>query len=272
MTLTDVQELSQGQFDFDAFSRQNGETYWLASELMPLLGYSGMQSFRKVINKATIVMGNLDIDIAANISQVRNEDSSVDYRLSRFACYLCAMNADVRKKEVSQIQAYFIAYTEAFTRWVEHEQAIERVYVRGEISEHERQIAGVAKQHGVETYAFFQNAGYRGLYNMSLSRLKDLKGIPDKRSPLDYMGTTELAANLFRITQTEERIKNQNIKGQAALERTAESVGKDVRALMVKNGGTPPEDLPTVEDIKAVKKSIKQTHRKMLKGPAKGKN
>lgn len=269
MILSDVKDLSLPQFDFDSFSRQNGETYWLASELMPLLGYASMLNFRKVINKATIVMNNLDIDISANIAQIRNEDSSTDYKLSRFACYLCAMNADVRKKEVSQIQAYFVAYTEAFSKWIEHEQAIERVYIRGEISEHERQIAGVVKQHGVETYAFFQNAGYRGLYNMSLARLKDLKGIPDKRSPLDYMDTTELAANLFRITQTEERIKNQNINGQTALEKAAETVGKDVRNLMIKNGGTAPEEMPVVEDIKTLKKSIRQTHRKMLKGPAK---
>lgn len=269
MTLADIKDISLGAFDFDAFSKQNGDTYWLASELMQLLGYASMSSFRKVINKAIIVMGNLDIDISANVSQVTNEDSSIDYKLSRFACYLCAMNADVRKKEVSQIQAYFVAYTEAFSKWIEHEKAIERVYVRGEITEHERQISGVAKQHGVEAYALFQNAGYRGLYNMSLSKLKVVKGIPEKRSPLDYMDTAELAANLFRITQTEERIKNQNLQGQAALEKAAEVVGKDVRNLMVKNGGTPPEDMPTVQDIRQVKSSLKQTHRKMLKGTRK---
>ena len=265
MTINDIKDLASQAFDFDSYSRQNGDAYWLATELMQLLGYSSLPSFRKVVNKATIVMQNLDIDIAANISQVRNEDSSIDYKLSRFACYLCAMNADVRKKEVSQIQAYFIAYTEAFTKWIEHEKAIERVYIRGEISEHERQISGVAKQAGVHNYAFFQNAGYRGLYNMTINKLRLIKDIPDKRSPLDFMDTTEQAANLLRITQTEERIKNQNLKGQSTLEKAAETVGKDVRALMLKNGGTAPEDLPVADDIRAVKKSIKQTHKKMLK-------
>ncbi len=269
MTISDIKDISLAQFDFDSFSRQNGEAYWLASELMQLLGYSTIQGFRKVINKASIVMGNLDIEVTANIMQIRNEDSTVDYKLSRFACYLCAMNADVRKKEVSQIQAYFVTYTEAFTQWIEHEQAIERVYIRGEVSEHERQIAGIAKSHGVQAYGLFQSAGYRGLYNMSLAKLKNLKGIPDKRSPLDYMNTTELAANLFRITQTEERIKNQNLKGQSSLEGAAETVGKDVRNLMLKNGGTAPENLPIATDIKEVKKNIKQAHRKMLKARAK---
>ncbi len=264
MTIDDVKEMVD--FSFDSFSRQNGETYWMASDLMQLLGYQGMQSFKQVVNRAMIVLNNLEIDINANIQQVIDNNGTADYKLSRFACYLCAMNADVRKKEVSQIQAYFIAYTEAFTKWVEHEKAIERVHIRGEISEHERSISGIAKDHGVQTYALFQNAGYRGLYNMSMGRLKTLKGIPDNRSPLDFMDSTELAANLFRITQTEERIKNQNLSGQAALEKAAETVGKDVRSLMMKNGGTRPEDIPAVEDIKKVKTAIRQTHKKMLKG------
>jgi len=265
VTIGDIKSLATVPFDFDSFSKQNGDTYWLASELIDILGYANITSFRKVINKAMIVCTNLNIDLGNNIRQVISKDGTHDYRLSRFACYLCAMNADVRKQKVSQIQAYFIAYTEAFSKWIEHENAIERVYIRGEISEHERQISGVAKQHGVEIYAYFQNAGYMGLYNMSLNKLRDLKGIPDKRTPLDFMGTTELAANLFRITQTEERIKNQDIKGQASLERTAEEVGKDVRKIMVKNGGTAPEDLPVAPDIKSVKKQLKQTHKKMLK-------
>jgi len=266
MTMEDIKDMAPSGFDFDSYSKQNGECYWLASELMQLLGYQSMQSFKKVINKAMIVLNNLDIAIDGNINQVVSADSSVDYKLSRFACYLCAMNADVRKKEVSQIQGYFIAFTEAFTQWVEHEKAIERVYVRGEISEHERSISGIAKDHGIQSYPLFQNAGYRGLYNMSMGRLKTLKCIPDNRSPLDFMDTTELAANLFRITQTEERIKNQNLSGQAALEKAAETVGKDVRSLMIKNGGTAPEDIPAVQDIKKVKTAIRQTHRKMLKG------
>jgi DNA-damage-inducible protein D len=263
MTIDELQEMVE--FSFDSFSRQNGDTYWLASELMRLLGYQSMQSFKKVINRAMIVLNNLDIDIAGNIDQMVTDDSGTDFKLSRFACYLCAMNADVRKKEVSQIQAYFVAFTQAFTEWVEHEKAIERVFIRGEISEHERSISGLAKEHGIQTYAFFQNSGYRGLYNMSINKLRTIKGIPDKRSPLDFMDTTELAANLFRITQTEERIKNKNISGQEALEIAAESVGKDVRSLMIKNGGTAPEDIPAAQDIRKVKTSIRQTHRKMLK-------
>jgi len=101
--MDNIKELAPSSFDFDSFSRQNGDDCWLASELMELLGYSSFQSFRKVINKASTVMCNLDIDIALNITQVRNDTHSIDFKLSRFACYLCAMNADVRKKEVSQI-------------------------------------------------------------------------------------------------------------------------------------------------------------------------
>lgn len=265
MTQEDIKDMAISPFDFDSFSRQNGENYWLGSELMNLLGYQSMKSFTKVVGKAMIVMNNLEIDISENITKIYDSSNSPDYRLSRFACYLCAMNADVRKKEVSQIQAYFIAYTEAFTQWVEHEKAIERVYIRSEISEHERSISGIAKKHGVETYSLFQNAGYRGLYNMNIGKLKQLKSIPNNRSPLDFMDTTELAANLFRITQTEERIKNQNITGQQQLEKAAEKVGRDVRGLMIQNGGTAPENLPTAQDIRKVKTKIRKAHRKMIK-------
>ncbi len=188
-----------------------------------------------------------------------------DYRLSKFACYLVAMNGDVKKKEVAKAQAYFITVTEAFKRCVHEAQQVERIAIRGEVSEREKSLSGVAGNAGLENYAFFQNKGYLGLYNMPINQLKEHKGIPDGRSPLDFMGREELAANLFRITQTEAKIRNEGIKGQKKLEDAAFSVGQQVRWSMEEISGTRPENLPPASDIKSVKADIKSTQKEFLK-------
>ncbi|HQZ60673.1 MAG TPA: damage-inducible protein D, partial [Acinetobacter sp.] len=140
---------------------------------------------------------------------------------------------------------------------------VERVLIREEVSEREKSLSGVAKQHGVTNYAFFQNAGYRGMYNMNLAQLRQLKGINSKRSPLDFMGKDELAANLFRITQTELKVKQDGRRGQGYLESLAEQVGKQVRQAMLDISGTRPESLPPAEDVNTVKKGLKETHKKL---------
>jgi DNA-damage-inducible protein D len=111
----------------------------------------------------------------------------------------------------------------------------------------------------------FQNSGYRGLYNMNLREIRRHKGVPDGRSPLDFMGKTELAANLFRVTQTEEKIRGEGIRGQPALEHTAEDVGRRVRRTMIEISGKRPENLPPAEDIKQVHKKLKSSHREIKK-------
>lgn len=112
-------------------------------------------------------------------------------------------------------------------------------------------------------YAFFQSAGYRGLYNMDMGRLRNLKGVPKDRSPLDFMGKTELAANLFRVTQTEEKIRNENIRGQAPLEQAAETVGRKVRKTMIEISGSRPEALAPAQDIRKVHKDLQSSHREI---------
>jgi DNA-damage-inducible protein D len=175
------------------------------------------------------------------------------------------MNGDVKKKEVAMAQAYFITATEAFKRYVQEAQQVERIAIRGEVSEREKSLNAVANQAGVENYAFFQHKGYVGLYNMSLKQLKERKDIPDGRSPLDFMGKEELAANLFRITQTEAKIRNEGIKGQIPLEDAAFSVGRHVRNTMEQISGTRPENLPVAADINTVKSAIKSTQKEFLK-------
>ncbi|HPA20736.1 MAG TPA: damage-inducible protein D [Verrucomicrobiae bacterium] len=251
---------------FEDMGESNGFRFWWASDLARLLGYSSTDAFRPAVNKAMAVCAQLNIDISENILQVRRDVDGHevrDFKLSRFACYLSAMNGDPKKAEVARAQAYFAAFAGAVQQYVERTEAIDRVHIRGELSDRERTLSGVAKTHGVTNYAFFQNAGYRGLYNMDLRRLRLLKGVADGRSLLDFMGREELAANLFRITQTEAKIRKETITGQRPLEAAAESVGREVRRTIQKVGGTVPEQLAAEKDIRDVQKNIKDTHRQL---------
>lgn len=249
---------------FETMCQQNGFAYWWASDLCLMLGYDDISKFTKAINKAMTVLQGLNIPIVDNIVQERRTVGGkvfLDYKLSRFACYLAAMNGDVSKPEVAKAQGYFVAHAELCRVSIEQAAAVDRVTVRTEIANHELTLSGIAHSAGVENYAFFQNAGYRGLYNRNLRDIRIIKGVPDNRSPLDFMGRTELAANLFRVTQTEEKIRRESVRGQKPLERAAESVGREVRASILRVGNLPPEQLPAAEDIQKVKKNLKSTHK-----------
>lgn len=245
---------------FESLCRVNGFMFWWASDLMTLLGYDDFKSFKKSIQKAMTVCMGIDVALGDNfLAEQREIDGKTieDYKLSRFACYLTAMNGDVRKQEVARAQAYFVTYAEACRLYVEQADGVERIVIRGDVADGEKSLSSVARRAGVDNYAFFQNAGYRGLYNRNLSEIRALKRVPASRSPLDFMGKRELAANLFRIQETEARIKSTGAHGQRLLEQTAEKVGREVRGIMIKDGSKPPESLPAAEDIKSVQRRIK---------------
>jgi DNA-damage-inducible protein D len=253
---------------FEALSQTNGFRFWWGSDLAVILGYEGVNGFRRAIEKAMMALTSLNIAVFDNIVQAPRDlegKQVVDYKLSRFACYLAAMNGDPKKPQVAQAQLYFVKWAEACRLYLEEADGVERVAIRGEITEHERTLSGTAKKSGVVDYALFQNAGYRGLYNMDLWQVRRRKGVPDGRSPLDFMGKTELAANLFRVTQTEEKIRGEGIRGQRALEGTAEGVGRKVRRTMVEISGKRPEDLSPAEDIKSIHRKLKSSHREIRK-------
>lgn len=253
---------------FEQMVQANGFLFWWASDLARMLGYESLASFHKVVSKAMVVCHSLGIDQLDNFEASRRTfdgKSVTDYKLSRFACYLAAMNGDVKKPEVAKAQAYFAAMAVAFQNYVEQVEGIDRVAIRSEMSDREKSLSGVARAAGVTNYQFFQNAGYRGLYNMNLSALRRLKGVPEKRTPLDFMGREELAANLFRITQTELKIKNESIRGQQRAEVAAEHVGREVRNTMIRVSNTRPEHLPSATDLVEVKSSLKESQRAMKK-------
>ncbi len=273
MTTIEFSHFENDMPTFEDYSIGNGGHYWYARDLMEILGYKNFDSFNKAINKSYTVCNSLDIDINENIIRADRDIGGKrvkDYKLTRFACYITVMNCDVRKPEVAKAQVYFAAMADIIHDYMEKANQFERVATREELRGEEKVLHGIVKEAGIDKnrYTLFHNAGYRGMYNMGISRLKQYKGLDQdqmRRSLLDFMGSTELAANLFRITQTRENIKTNNITGQRELEGAAEFVGKRVRKTMIETGGTPPENLSIEEDIKKVKTKLKKVHKQLKK-------
>lgn len=256
----------KGRLSFEDFKQENGISYWWASDLMTMLGYPNMKSFQKVLDRATKAFVSLNIPHYNNIlaeQRIVNGSIFQDFKLTRFACYLSVMNGDSKKIEVARAQAYFAEQTRKFELYLENNQEIDRILIREELTEGNKSLSSTIKQAGVQDYAKFTNAGYLGMYNMTSWRLEKKRGIKKGRL-MDFMGRTELAANLFRVTQTEERIKNKRIKGQANLEQTHYQVGKEVREIIKKNMGKSPENLPKEKQLPDVKKELKEGYKKMI--------
>ncbi len=256
---------------FEDSSHQNGYLWWYASKLMDMLGYEDYSPTMKPIQKALQVCMSSNIDTSDNFSEEWKEINGKrfkDFKLSRFACYLITLNSDIKKPIVAKAQAYFAAFAATVQQYIRDNEDVERVSLRAEITDHEKNLSSTAKKAGIVNYAFFQNRGYMGLYNMPLKKIKELKGLPDERPLFDFMGSEELGANIFRITQTEAKIKREKIYGQSALEATAQSVGREVRSAIQSMGGTLPENLPPQEDIKKIKSDLKKTNKEFQKNDA----
>ena len=251
-----------------------GNEYWEARELMLALEYSKWEHFAKVINKAKISckLSGANVDdlfpvIGKTIKMPKGAAKEViDYKLSRYACYLIVQNASpVRHKSVALGQTYFAVQTrrmeitqEEYSKLSEDEK---RLYTRINVKNKNKYLFDTAKNAGVTNYGKFNDYGYKGLYNgESAKQIAKRKGIdPDKEDILDYMGSTELAANLFRITQTDEVLKNKQVDNEDDACKTHHAVGQAVRQTIKKIGGTMPEKLPTPE------KSIKELEKEELK-------
>lgn len=253
---------------FEGSKNQNGIVYWWASDVMRMLGYSEMKSFNKVIDRVVKALISLSIPFRQNIIATNRNIDGVeieDFKLTRFACYLAAMNGDTKKPEVARAQAYFAEHTRRFELYIQNnQQEIDRLLIRDELADGNKALASTAKSACVTDYAKFQNAGYLGMYNMESWKLERIRNIAHGKL-FDKMGRTELAANLFRVTQTEEHIKNKGVKGQAALEQTHYSVGRKVREIVKDNTGKSPENLPQERALPEIKKELKSGYRQMKK-------
>lgn len=253
---------------------ENGVEYWEARELMPILGYPKWEKAELVIGRAAAACLNsgqaVDNHFHRAVKMVKLGLNSVrevrDWKLDRYACYLVAQNGDPKKPEIALAQTYFAIQTRKQEIFGQLSEADKRLFIRGEVSEENKKLFSTAKRAGVTKFGSFNDAGYRGLYGMPLDKIEARKGIK-KGELLDRAGTTELAANLFRITQTEEKIKKENITGNDRASQTHFMVGGKVRQTIKDIGGTTPENLPPEKHIK----ELKSEKKKLLKGESKKK-
>ncbi len=265
--MTEIINIEGNKLSFEDFKNENGITYWWASDLMQMLGYPNMKSFHKVLDRATKAFVSLSIPHYDNIistSRNINGTDCQDFKLTRFACYIAVMNGDPKKQEVAEAQAYFAQQTRKFELSLQDNHELDRLLIREELTEGNKSLSSTAKSAGVVDYAKFANAGYLGMYNMESWKLANKRKVK-KEKLMDSMGRTELAANLFRITQTEERIKSKGVKGQGNLEQTHYQVGKEVRTIVQNNVGKSPENLIQEKELPNVKKELKDGYKKMLK-------
>jgi DNA-damage-inducible protein D len=261
---------------FEGLAKENGIRYWDARDFMASLGYDSWASFKGVIKRAMGSCAHLEIGIDdCFIGKTIIEDGKPldTYKLTRFACLLVTMHADSKKPEVAQAKVALAAIADALIADSISSAALERIEIRTELKAGVTIMTDAAKGAGLQgrEYAIFQDAGIRGMYNMSLADLVAHKHAPRDKTLFNYMGKTELAANLFRVTQTAERINNNKAKGLRKVAATATDVGAEVRQVMLKSSGVPPENLSIEEDIHAVSQRIKTTQRAMTRLDAKPK-
>ncbi len=263
---------------FEDSAKQNGIRYWSAHEFMHELGYETWTSFNNVINKAIASCARLGLDVSdAFIASTIIEDGKEikTFRLTRFACLLITMHADGKKQPVAQAKAALAGIASQLIEAQLSQEDVGRLEAREDLKAAEGILNHAASTAGVESNQFgiFKDAGFRGMYNMSLSALRERKGIDPKKTAYDFMGLTELAGNLFRVTQTAERLKSQPNEGLNSAVATAKKVGKEVRGMMIDNSGVTPEALPVADDINLVKRQLKNAAKKMgkLDAPAKTK-
>lgn len=280
--MTDKRIAEQHHATFESIRQQDaaGNEYWSARKLAKVLEYSEYRHFQPVIERARDACQNSGYSVADHFEDILEmvdigsgaKRELPDVRLSRYACYLTVQNGDPSKLVIANGQTYFAMQTrrqelrdnEKFARLSEDEK---RLAIRNELAEHNKYLAAAAKDAGVETsmdYAIFQDHGYKGLYgDLGAKDIHARKGLKKSQKILDHMGSTELAANLFRATQAEEKLKRENVRGKQRANRTHYEVGQKVRQTIKDLGGTMPESLPTPEQsVKRVESAKKKLEKK----------
>ena len=274
----EIARYSEETFESIKHVNEYGNEFWYARELQSILEYTEWRNFQKLIEKAQTACENSDMAVDECFVEV-NKTSPMpnggvklidDYMLSRYACYLIVMNGDPRKEVIAVGQTYFAVKTrqqELIDHYDELSEDQKRLAIRKEMKAHNKFLAEAAQKAGViksYDFAIFQNYGYQGLYGgLGAKEIHARKGLKENEQILDHMGSTELAANLFRATQTDEKLRRENIRGKEKANQTHYEVGRKVRQTIAELGGTMPEDLPTPE--KSIRQ-IESEQKKRLKG------
>ena len=276
--MNEIANYNEAIFENIKHLNEYGEEFWYARDLQLVLEYNQWRRFNEAILRAKTACKNSGQSISdhfANVGKMvtigsKTEREIEDFMLSRYACYLIVMNGDPRKEVIALGQTYFAIKTrqqEIIDNFDTINEEQRRLAIRNEMVKHNKSLADAANQAGVVEpmdYAIFQNCGYKGLYGgMDMKAIHQHKGLKKSQKILDHMGSTELAANLFRATQTEEKLRRENIQGKLNANKTHYDVGAKVRKTIEELGGTMPENLPTPS------KSIKQIEKEIEKGQIK---
>jgi len=269
--MSDIVNYNEQTFESIKHINENGQEFWYARELQKVLEYSQWRRFNETIERAKVACEKSGNGIEEHFAEVGKtiempnnaQKEILDFQLSRYACYLIVMNGDSRKEVIALGQTYFAVKTrqqELIENYESLDEDKKRLAIRNEMKIHNKSLADAAKNAGIEDsrdYAIFQNRGYQGLYGgLGAKGIHERKGLKKNEQILDHMGSTELAANLFRATQTDEKLKRENIKGKNEAGDAHYEVGKKVRQTIAELGGTMPEDLPTPS--KSIKKIEKE--------------
>ncbi len=269
-----IERPDQRGFDQSKHVNEHGAEYWNARELQSLLGYGQWRSFENAIKKAVTSCKQSGNEPGYHFARARKMidlakgavRKVTNYHLSRFACYLIAQNGDPRIPQIARAQQYFAIQTRRQETSDAEAADLERLEMRRQTSEEFKALSGAAREAGVQSRMFgvFHDAGYKGLYGgLGGQAIKTRKGISPKEQLMDRMGTTELAANQFRMTQTRDKLAREQVGDQQTAIDTHHQVGQEVREAIRRIGGTLPENIPAAEPIRAVKKRLKGTPRKL---------
>lgn len=266
--MNNIKEYNNKTFENIKHTDEYGKEFWYARELQNVLDYKEWRKFENVINKAKEACKNSNINVAVHfggadkmIKLAKGAKRKInDYKLSRYACYLIAQNADNRKSVIALAQTYFAIQTrrqelseKEYSELTEDEK---RLYQRSLTKKGNYSLNKAAKKAGVKNFDKFHNSGYRGLYNGETANdIAKRKGLRYREDILDNMGSDELIANLFRISQTEQKLRRENICGESDANKVHYNMGSDIRKFIKNQGGTMPEDMPTP------KKSLKELER-----------
>jgi DNA-damage-inducible protein D len=251
----------------------NGQEYWMGRDLQAVLNYARWENFEELIEKARVACQSGEVDPAGQFRQTTKlitagkgaQREISDWYLSRYACYLIAINGDPRLPEVAYAQQYFAVQTRLQEQAVERGEVYDRVTHRKRVSAGIKALNSAAKQSGVQRYGLFHDAGYKGLYgDLGLKAIKAKKGLSDNADLLDHAGRAELAANEFKNVQTEEQLKKNRVQGEQRAIDTHHRVGREVREAIKKIGGVMPEELEAEESVKKIEAARKKA---ALPGP-----
>lgn len=284
MFLFDDETIDNGVKTFDSLKKVNeyDQEYWSARDIMPLMEYKQWRQFSDAIERAKAACKVSGYAISDHFADVRKIVKAgvatkriADVHLSRYACYLIAMNGDPRKEAIALAQTYFAVKTrqqELAEHYDELTEDQKRLVIRNEMKNHNKSLFAAAQDAGVKTsldFAIFQDNGYRGLYGgLSTKDIHRRKNLKPNEHILDHMGSIELSDNLFRAAQTEDQLRKQNITDKVKANQLHNAMGKKVRKFIADIGGTMPEDLPTPDkSIKQIESEQRKKLKKGKKGP-----